>query len=258
MKKEHKELMKARRRNIGLVVAYDGGNYHGFQRQTPPVTAVQNVLERKLSVIFGDEIEMAAAGRTDAGVHAYGQVVNFFTDGTIPVERIVRAANSILPDDIVVKEAFEADEDFSARHSVKSKIYVYRILQGDTPDPFWRNYAWYIRRPLAIEKMQEAMQFLLGEHDFSSFQAAGGTSPSPVRTLYEAACEKKSGGIIEFRFWGNGFLYHMVRNIVGTIADVGLGKISPQEFQQIILAKNRRRASATAPAQGLFFAKVLY
>ncbi|MBQ5413522.1 MAG: tRNA pseudouridine synthase A, partial [Schwartzia sp.] len=117
MKAEHKELMKARRRNIRLTVAYDGTAYHGFQRQTPPVVAVQNILEEKLELVFGDTIELSASGRTDAGVHAHGQVVNFFTDGTIPIDRVCRALNSILPDDIVVTEAAEADRDFSALHS---------------------------------------------------------------------------------------------------------------------------------------------
>ena len=146
MKREHKAEMKARARNIVLKVAYDGTAYHGFQRQTPPVVAVQNILEEKLQVVFGDSIELAASGRTDAGVHAYGQVVNFFTDGRIPTDRIVRAVNSLLPPDIVVRAAGEADRDFSARHSAKSKTYIYRIQRGEVPDPMTARYAWYIRR----------------------------------------------------------------------------------------------------------------
>ena len=126
MKSEHKELMKQRKRNIKLTISYDGGRYHGFQRQRN-VTAVQNVLEDKLGIIFGDSIEMAASGRTDAGVHAYGQVVNFFTDGMIPLNRVLCAANSLLPEDIRVVKAEEADRDYSARHSAKSKIYIYKI-----------------------------------------------------------------------------------------------------------------------------------
>ena len=133
MKPEHKEIMKARKRNIRLTVSYDGTAYNGFQRQNPPQIAVQNVLEEKLQQVCGDTIELAASGRTDAGVHALGQVVNFFTDGRIPVDRLPRAVNSILPPDIVVLEAAEADRDFSARHSAKSKTYIYRILQGYIP-----------------------------------------------------------------------------------------------------------------------------
>lgn len=258
MKKEHKEMMKARARNIRLLLAYDGGNYHGFQRQTPPITAVQNVLEEKLTVVFGDFIELAAAGRTDAGVHANGQVVNFFTDGTIPVERIVRAVNSLLPADIVILEAAEAGTDFSARHSAKNKTYIYRVQQGDVPNPFTRQYAWYVRQRLDVQMMQQVMQQLIGTHDFSSFRAAGGAPMSPVRTMYEASCVEKADGIIEFRFWGNGFLYHMVRNLVGTLVNVGLGRITPEEFQVILLARDRQKASATAPPEGLFLDHVEY
>lgn len=258
MKKNHKEMMKARKRNIKLVLAYDGGHYHGFQRQTNHVLAVQNVLEEKLAIIFGDEIELAAAGRTDAGVHAYGQVVNFFTDGTIPVERMVRAINSVLPEDIVIRSAVEVGHDFSARHSAKDKTYLYRIQQGDIPNPFTRQYAWYIRKKLDMSAMQMALAQLVGEHDFSSFKAAGNVTMSPIRTIYEVSCEEKSEGIIELFFLGNGFLYHMVRNIIGTIVNVGLGQTTIEQFQEIIAAKNRKYAGATAPAQGLYLYKVTY
>lgn len=258
MKSEHKEEMKARKRNIALKVAYDGTAYHGFQRQSPPVVAVQNMLERKLAMVFGDSIELAASGRTDAGVHAYGQVVNFFTDGRIPIERVPMALNSLLPDDIVVKEAWEADFDFSARHSAKAKTYIYRIQQGGTPNPLTARYAWYERRPLDVEKMQAALELLKGTHDFSAFRAAGGAPMSPVRTIYEARVEGKSGDILEFTIYGNGFLYHMVRNIVGTVANVGLGRISVERFGEILASLDRRQASATAPACGLYLYSVEY
>lgn len=258
MKSEHKEEMKARRRNIALKVAYDGTAYHGFQRQSPPVVAVQNVLERKLAVIFGDTIEMAASGRTDAGVHAYGQVVNFFTNGSIPIDKVPMAANSLLPDDIVVKEAWEADFDFSARHSAKAKTYIYRIQQGTTPDPLTARYAWYERRPLNVELMQQVLDMLKGEHDFSAFRAAGGAPMSPVRTIYEAKVEAKPGDMLEFTIYGNGFLYHMVRNIIGTVANVGLGRISLERFAEIFASLDRHQASATAPACGLYLYSVEY
>lgn len=257
MRKENVERMKARRRNICLTVAYDGTNYHGFQRQTPPVVAVQNVLEKKLREVFGDDIELAAAGRTDTGVHAWGQVVNFFTDGAIPTERIVRAVNSILPSDIVVREAREEARDFSARHSAKHKTYIYRILQGEVPNPFLTRYAWHERRKLDTAKMGEAIKLLLGEHDFSSFRATGGAPMSPVRTIDEASVSKK-GDMIKITLGANGFLYHMVRNIVGTLADVGLGRKSVNDFAEILASKDRHRAGATAPAHGLIFYKVEY
>lgn len=258
MKPEHKAEMKARARNIALKVAYDGTAYHGFQRQTPPIVAVQNVLEEKLQVVFGDSIELAASGRTDAGVHARGQVVNFFTDGRIPVDRIVRAVNSLLPDDIVVLAAAEADFDFSARHSAKSKTYCYRIQQGDVPDPFTARYAWYIRRPLNRAAMETALQMILGTHDFSAFRASGGAPMSPVRTMYEAVLEQEDRDILACRIHGSGFLYHMVRNIIGTLVRVGLDDFTPADFQRIMDSRNRTRAAATAPACGLFLEAVEY
>ena len=137
------------------------------------------LLEKKLEIVFGDSMELAASGRTDAGVHALGQVVNFFTDGRIPVDRIPRAVNSLLPQDIAILEAWEADREFSARHSAKSKTYLYRIQQGEVPNPLTARYAWYIRRPLEIARMQQALDLILGEHDFSAFRAAGGAPMSP-------------------------------------------------------------------------------
>ena len=257
MKREHKEEMKRRARNICLLVAYDGTSYHGFQRQTPPVVAVQNVLENSLSRVFGDAVELAAAGRTDAGVHAAGQVVNFFTDGTIPVERVPRAVNSLLPPDIVVCRAFEADRNFSALHSAKEKTYRYRILTGETPSPFLCRYAWHIRQPLDTAAIETALVSLLGEHDFSSFRAAGGAPMSPVRTMKRAECVR-GGRELSFVFAADGFLYHMVRNIIGTLVDVGRGVLLPAEFAAILEAKDRQRAGATAPACGLCLTRVEY
>lgn len=249
--------MKRRARNICLQVAYDGTNYHGFQRQQPPVMAIQNVLEKNLEKIFGDSVELAAAGRTDAGVHALGQVVNFFTDGKIPLENIPRAANGVLPKDIVILAACEADFSFSARHSALGKTYVYHIQTGLVPNPFNRHFSWHLPWELDVVAMQNALKELIGIHDFSSFRASGGADMSPVRTLYRAdLCHR--GDILTFTFKGNGFLYHMVRNIVGTVVNVGRGKISPVAFKKILAAKNRSLASPTAPPQGLFLAEVEY
>lgn len=243
-------------RNIMLVLAYDGGNYHGFQRQNNAVS-VQNILEKKLAVLFGHEIQLAASGRTDAGVHAYGQVINFFTTGSIPIERVVKALNSLLPDDIVIQAAKEVDFQFSARHSAKDKTYIYRIQQGEVLNPFLRNYTWYVKKPLDLALMNEALGLLVGEHDFSAFRAAGSAPMHPVRTIYRADCEKSHDEIV-FTFWGNGFLYHMVRNIVGTVVNVGLGRTSIAQFKEIFVGKNRQKAGATAPAQGLYLKEVTY
>lgn len=257
MRPEHKEEMKKRARNIRLTVAYDGTNYHGFQRQKN-ARAVQNVLEEALEKIFGDKIELAAAGRTDTGVHAAGQVVNFFTDGKIPTKNIARAANVLLPFDIAVKDAAEADKNFSARHSAKSKIYVYRIFCGKTRDPFTERFAWQICRPLDVSEMQKAVAHVVGEHDFSSFRATGGNDKSPVRTIYRADITETAADSLTITVHGNGFLYHMVRNIVGTLADVGTKKISADDFAAVLAAHDRQKASATAPAKGLCLARVMY
>lgn len=252
-------MMKARARNIVLTVAYDGTAYNGFQRQTKPGTiAVQNVLEEKLEVIFGDSIELAASGRTDSGVHAYGQVVNFFTDGTIPIDRVVRAVNSLLPSDIALVDAREADHEFSARHSAKSKTYIYKIQQGPVPNPLTARYAWYERRPLDVAAMQQALDCIIGTHDFSAFRASGGAPMSPVRTMYEARVEREPGDILKFTIHGSGFLYHMVRNIIGTVANVGLGRLTVADFQRILEGRDRTKASATAPACGLYLYQVEY
>ena len=262
MRAENKAEMKLRRRNIALTVAYDGTNYNGFQWQSPPRRAVQNVLEDRLEKIFGDKIELAAAGRTDAGVHAFGQVVNFFTNGRIALEKIPIAASSVLPSDIVVREAREVDKNFSALHSAKSKIYLYRILRDAASNPFVNRFAWHIFRPLDVEAMRAALKLLIGTHDFSSFKAAGGApNMNPVRTIFEAEMfeEKIFGGdCLTIKIHASGFLYHMARNIVALTVAVGRDKINLTEFEKIFDACDRSLVPATAPAQGLCLQEVFY
>ena len=254
-------------RNVVLKIAYDGTNYHGFQRQSPPTLAIQNILENKLQKIFGHKIELAAAGRTDAGVHALGQVINFFTNGSIPVKKIPLAASSLLPNDIVVLDAWEADSNFSARHSAKSKIYTYRILTGAVSNPFINRYAWHIRYPLDVEAMKAALSLLIGRHDFSSFRASGGTPMSPIRTMFNTKLEENNCNDSALRipnseliisFHANGFLYHMARNIVGSLVAVGRGKYSVVDFKRIFESHDRNKAAPTAPPQGLCLYKVFY
>lgn len=243
-------------RNIKLTVAYDGTAYHGFQRQANALT-IQEVLETALAPLFAQPLSLAGSGRTDAGVHACGQVVSFFAGGGIPVNRIPAASKALLPGDIVVIGAEEVDREFHARFSAKSKIYVYRILRSSVADPFLRNYAWRVATDLNIAAMQTAMACLVGEHDFSAFRAAGGPPVNPVRTMLEAACFV-TGNMIELRFWGNGFLYHMVRNLAGTLVDVGKGKVTAAGFAQILAGKDRAKAGITAPPQGLYLQEVKY
>ena len=244
--------MKLRRRNIALTVAYDGTNYNGFQWQSPPRVAVQNVLEERLEKIFGDKIELAAAGRTDAGVHAFGQVVNFFTDGRIDVEKIPLAASTVLPSDIIVREAREVDKNFSALHSVR----------GAASNPFVNRFAWHIFRPLDVDAMREALSFLVGTHDYSSFKAAGGApNMNPVRTIYAAEIFSENlfgGDILTIKIHASGFLYHMARNITAGIVAVGRRRLSVDDFQKIFNACDRTLLPATAPAQGLCLQEVFY
>ena len=261
MKSEEKIFMKARRRNIALVVAYDGTNYTGFQRQNFPCVAVQNVLEDRLAKIFGERIVMTASGRTDAGVHALGQVVNFFTDGRIEVEKIPRAASGVLPPDIVVKDAFEVDKNFSALHSAKSKIYLYKIQRGKTLNPFTKNFAWHIPFSLDVDKMQIALKILEGEHDFSTFKAASNTHMNPVRTILETEIFTEKifdAEYLTIKIHATGFLYHMARNIVAAVVAVGRNRLTLENFQKIFDAKDRNLAPATAPACGLYLYKVFY
>lgn len=243
-------------RKIKLIVSYDGTLYHGFQRQANALT-IQEVLEKRLAKIFGHPITITGAGRTDAGVHAYGQVVSFLTASTIPIHRIPLAAKSVLPSDIVVQHSETVEPDFHARKSAKSKIYVYRLYTHDMPSPFYRNYAWHINRPLETAAMHETAQCAVGTHDFSAFRAAGGETVNPVRTILKASCTRHAD-IVEFMFWGTGFLYHMVRNLVGTLVDVGLGKMTGDDFIRILESRDRKQAGMTAPAQGLYLKKVLY
>ena len=210
MKSEHKEMMKARRRNIKLTLSYDGTNYHGFQRQTK-VVAVQNVLEGALFKLFGDSIELAAAGRTDAGVHAIGQVVNFFTDGTIPIQNVVRAGNRLLPDDIVLLKAEEADRDFSALHSVKSKIYIYKVFENELADPFMSRFYWHVNKKLNLEEGLYVVEVT----EYSSAEKAGlrsgdlivkadGRRKKTFEELQEVKNSKKEGDSINIEFIRDG------------------------------------------------------
>lgn len=243
-------------RNIKLTVAYEGTAYHGFQRQLNAI-GIQQVLEDRLAKIVGHEFRIHMAGRTDSGVHAYGQVVNFKTSGTIPVGRIPIASRSLLPYDIVITNAEEVSDDFDAQYSAISKIYVYKIYQHTIPNPFWRNLVWTIPQSLDVVAMQQAAQIVVGTHDFSAFRASGGPPVSPIRTIMSAECQLDNN-ILELSFWGNGFLYHMVRNLTGSLVNVGLGKYSIEKFQSILDGRDRKKAGITAPAHGLYLKEVRY
>ena len=247
-----------RKRNIALSVAYDGTNYNGFQRQNPPSVGIQNILEERLAKIFGEEILMIGSGRTDAGVHAIGQVVNFFTDGRIAVEKISYAASGVLPPDIVVREAWEAEKDFSALHSAKSKIYVYKIQRGKILNPFLKNFSWHIKFSLDVEIMQAALNLIVGTFDFSAFKAASCTNMNPIRTIYAAEIFSESEEILTIKIHASGFLYHMARNIVAAVVEIGRHRLTLENFQKIFASGERKLFPATAPAHGLYLYKVFY
>jgi len=242
-------------RNIALILSYDGTNYHGFQRQKNAI-AIQNILEDKLSKILKENISLVAAGRTDTGVHALNQVVSFFTESNLPISKIPLALNSLLPLDIVITKSMEMPMDFNARFNVLRKTYLYKIQLGHFANPFLRNYAWHIKK-LDLNLIEEALNMLKGEHDFSSFVAVGSTKRSNVRTIYEATFFVNND-IIEFTFTANGFLYHQVRNIIGALKFLGENRINLDKFKEIFDAKNRKLAPPTAPPNGLYLASVEY
>ncbi|MGI6450853.1 MAG: tRNA pseudouridine(38-40) synthase TruA [Desulfitobacteriia bacterium] len=245
-------------RNILLRLAYDGTNYHGFQRQPKEHgPTVQGELERAWKKLFAEEIRIITAGRTDTGVHAQGQVTNFQSMARIPQEKIPKALNSILPFDIRILEARDVPEEFNARKSAKWKRYDYRIDNEPIPNVFTRLYTHHEPLPLKIESMQKAAAYLEGGHDFRAFAAAGSSAKSFVRTLYHCKV-KQQNQQITVTCIGDGFLYNMVRIIAGTLLYVGKGKILPEEIPEIIAAGKRSKAGVTAPAKGLTLSLVNY
>lgn len=243
-------------RTIKLVIAYDGSGYHGFQKQKDYVT-VQSVLEEALAKLCGERVVTAGSGRTDAGVHALAQTVTFTTKGRIPCANIVRAAASLLPADIVVLSAEEMPEGFHARFSAQWKTYRYKLLVNQHVNPFMVRYAWQLRTPLAVEKMNEAAALLIGTHDFSAFRSSGSVNSSPIKTIY-AAKWQVDGEELTFRISGDGFLYHMVRNLVWSLVQVGAGKRTQEEFAAELKAQRCEFLNEPAPAQGLYLECVGY
>ncbi len=241
-------------RNIALIISYDGTNYCGFQRQNNGNT-IQGTIEDVLNNLTGENIIVSGCGRTDAGVHALEYLLTFKSACSIPVEKFPLATNSLLPDDIRVLRSFECDGDFDGRFSVEKKTYMYIIDNNEITSPFASRYSWHYKYPLDIKKIKEAAKYLVGEHDFNSFMAAGGQVKSTVRTIYSIDVEKNDG-IIRISVCGNGFLYNMVRIIVGTLVYAGGGKISPEEVKLILESKDRTKAGITAPPQGLFMKNV--
>jgi len=266
-------------RNLRLVIAYDGTDFHGWQRQ-PNAPTVQASLEETLARITAAQVKLHGSGRTDAGVHAARQVANFSTDCPIPGENLQKALNDLLPPSVRVKEVSEVAEDFHARYHARAKMYRYRILQAPVCSPFFWRFVDHYPYPLDYRRMAEAARLLEGQHDFTSFAASSGDedddppgagswpaspesppkrAPSMVRTIFSSRfLWRPRMRQLTYEVRGNGFLHHMVRNIAGTLIEVGRGKLAPADVLRILEARDRTLAGPTAPARGLCLMKVEY
>lgn len=254
-------------RRIRLRIQYDGASYNGWQVQ-PKGTTVQGLLEEAIRKITGEAVHVAGAGRTDAGVHALGQVASFNSSSGLANNVISKALNALLPRDVRVTAVEDAEADFHARYSSLRKRYVYLVANTGTVPVFVDRYAWWIRFPLNVEHIRTSAAFICGRHDFSSFRGSGCGARNPNREVYSLEVERSDeinflftgfrGGFITFKIEADGFLRHMVRNIVGTLVEVGRGRIEPGVMEEILLARDRRLAGPTAPARGLFLERVIY
>ena len=243
-------------RNIKLTIEYDGKSYNGWQKQ-PTKLNIQGTIEQAIKQITGEDVELNASGRTDAGVHALGQVANFKTNSQIPIEKFAIAINSKLKRSIVIKKAEEVDERFHSRLSCKKKTYRYIINNSPEGTAIYRNLETHIPQKLDLSQMKKAIKYFEGEHDFKAFKASGTSSKSSVRTIYKADIYQENEKIF-IEITGNGFLYNMVRIIVGTLVEVGLGKIKPERIIDIIQQGKRENAGKTFPPNGLYLLKVMY
>jgi len=244
-------------RNIKLLIEYDGTNYQGWQVQ-PEGPTIQGILEEKIGLLTGEPVQLFGSGRTDSGVHALGQVAHFKTQSQMDIRTIQRALNSLLPPDIVIQKAEEVDEGFHARKHSKSKIYEYRILNRNLRSAFHCGYVWHIPQKLNLTEMRKATQSLLGQHDFSAFRTVGSPTQTTVRKVIRAEWKGGRGGLIRFEIEANGFLKQMVRSIIGTLVEIGKGKMKAADLRRILNSKDRKEAGPTAPAQGLFLKEVKY
>ncbi len=244
-------------KNFRLIIEYDGTRYHGWQRQKKDTT-IQATIEDALALVTRQKISLIGSGRTDAGVHALGQVASFKCHTRLNADTFQKALNSLLPKDIVIKACHEMPLEFHARYDVKSKLYQYRILNRPLPSALMRCHIWHIRTPLNTDSINQALQFLLGRHDFKAFEATGSPRSHTQRTILKADWVIEKEDIHSFYVEADGFLRYMVRNLVGTLVEVGLNRISVEFFRRILSSKDRRQAGATAPPQGLYLSRVEY
>lgn len=245
------------RRKVKLVLGYDGSNYHGWQTQCPGIITVQQVLEEVAGRTFKHPVKVRGSGRTDAGVHALGQVANFYTDTRMPTYRMAHALNRRLPQDIRIRSAEDVPDNFDAIASASSKLYRYRVYNHTNLPAREGKYCYYYYLPCELERIQRGAELLVGEHDFVSFSSTGHDRSTTVRTLLRCHVERKFHWLY-FDLEATGFLYNMVRNIVGTLLDVGRGYIEPEKIKEILAAKDRQAAGHKAPPYGLTLMWVRY
>ncbi|MBU0549575.1 MAG: tRNA pseudouridine(38-40) synthase TruA, partial [Candidatus Omnitrophica bacterium] len=257
-------------RNIKLIIEYKGTGYNGWQRQKNTNRTIQGIIENTLKRILKERVALVSSGRTDAGVHALGQVANFKTNSKLAAENIRRALNALLPSDIIIKRAEEARPSFHARFDAKSKLYRYIILNREYPSALWRNFSCFYHYPLEIKLMRRAARYLLGRHDFRCFQAAEKKPRDSIRTITKLRILKlnsfipalrvipksmpidKGPGFIYIDIQADGFLYKMVRNIAGALIETGIKKQPPENIKKLLALKNRKFSAPTAPASGLY------
>ncbi len=244
-------------RKIALSLAYDGTAYCGWQVQDNG-PSIQAEVNRALSEITKEEVHCVGASRTDAGVHARGNVAMFETDVRMPAEKFALALNAHLPADIACRGSWEAAEDFHPRFSARQKTYIYRILNSRFPDPTRGRNSLFYHYPLDEKKMHTAAQALVGEHDFHSFASVHAQTKTWVRTIYSIDVQRDEDDLVEIRICGNGFLYNMVRIIAGTLLEIGSGQRPAEEMAQILAAQDREDAGPTAPACGLTLEEISY
>ena len=253
--------------NWKLKLAYDGTDFYGWQVQPDRVT-IQGTLADAIVQVTGERVLPQGSGRTDAGVHARGQIASFFLEAAIPAENLLRALNRRLPEAIRVLSAEVAAPEFHARHSARAKTYEYRIFRAEICPPWIARFAWALAWPLDVDRMCEAAKLVIGKHDFTAFAASepdlttriGSTDeeqPDNVRTIFDSQW-MQDGETLSYCVHGNGFLHHMVRNLVGTFVDAGRGRMAPEDIAHILEARSRSEAGPTAPARGLFLDRVDY
>ncbi len=243
--------------NFKLTLEYDGTAYRGWQRQAEGPT-IQAEVERALGRLTGAPVTVIGAGRTDAGVHALGQTAHFHSPTRLGPEALRRGLNALLPEDIAVRECLPVPETFHARYDARAKRYRYRILNREARSALERHRCWFLDRPLDLEAMRRAAAHLVGRRDFKSFESSGSPRAHTVRTVTAAEWHTGEDGILCFEIEADGFLRGMVRNVVGTLAAVGQGRLSPGDIPRILAARDRQCAAACAPARGLFLVRVIY